>query len=84
MLRRARGPFLCRDFVGSPSLTSKSLGTSRDGGKPLAGAAVPMEIMGPALYQGGIRLPFYFLACHLPRPPTPVSWADPGQRTGHR
>lgn len=37
-----------------------------------------MEIMGPAPYQGGIHLPFYFLACHSP---TPVFWADPGQRT---
>lgn len=32
MLREKRGPFLCRDFVGSPSLTSENLGQGGDGG----------------------------------------------------
>lgn len=43
--------------------------------------AAQLEIMGPALHQGGTHLAFYFAACHFP---TPVFWADPGRRTSLR
>lgn len=75
-----RGPFLCRDFAGSPSLTSESLGHGRDAASLWQGWQRSWRSWALLSTRAG---PIWPSTSQLVTPPL-VFWADPGRRTSLR